>query len=59
MLFIMAFDSIQLITFDCYGTLIDWETGMLAALRPAIDLVSVAPGGRAKNQQPIEEHFVV
>ena len=30
----MAFDSIRLITFDCYGTLIDWETGMLAALRP-------------------------
>jgi len=30
----MAFDSIRLITFDCYGTLIDWENGMLAWLRP-------------------------
>jgi 2-haloacid dehalogenase len=30
----MAFKSIRLITFDCYGTLIDWEQGMLAALRP-------------------------
>lgn len=30
----MAFKSIRLITFDCYGTLIDWENGMLAALRP-------------------------
>ena len=30
----MAFASIRLITFDCYGTLIDWENGMLAALRP-------------------------
>ena len=30
----MAFESIRLITFDCYGTLIDWENGMLAALRP-------------------------
>jgi len=30
----MSFDSIRLITFDCYGTLIDWETGMLTALRP-------------------------
>jgi 2-haloacid dehalogenase len=29
----MAFESIRLITFDCYGTLIDWETGMLAAMR--------------------------
>lgn len=30
----MSFDSIRLITFDCYGTLINWESGMLAALRP-------------------------
>ncbi|HEY6305712.1 MAG TPA: HAD-IA family hydrolase, partial [Candidatus Angelobacter sp.] len=30
----MDFASIRLITFDCYGTLIDWETGMLAAMRP-------------------------
>jgi 2-haloacid dehalogenase len=30
----MNFKSIRLITFDCYGTLIDWETGMLASLRP-------------------------
>jgi 2-haloacid dehalogenase len=30
----MHFESIRLITFDCYGTLIDWEHGMLAALRP-------------------------
>lgn len=30
----MDVGSIRLITFDCYGTLIDWETGMLAALRP-------------------------
>lgn len=27
-------DLVRLITFDCYGTLIDWESGMLAALRP-------------------------
>jgi 2-haloacid dehalogenase len=29
----MDFSSVELITFDCYGTLIDWESGMLAALR--------------------------
>lgn len=34
MLAAMAFTSVRLITFDCYGTLIDWESGMLAALRP-------------------------
>jgi 2-haloacid dehalogenase len=33
MMDIMDFSSVELITFDCYGTLIDWETGMLAALR--------------------------
>lgn len=31
---LMPLDSIRLITFDCYGTLIDWESGMLRALRP-------------------------
>ena len=30
----MDVNSIRLITFDCYGTLIDWETGILSALRP-------------------------
>lgn len=30
----MDVGSVRLITFDCYGTMIDWETGMLAALRP-------------------------
>lgn len=29
----MDFSSIRLITFDCYGTLIDWETGILKSLR--------------------------
>jgi 2-haloacid dehalogenase len=24
------------LTFDCYGTLIDWETGLLGALRPLL-----------------------
>ena len=27
----------DILTFDCYGTIIDWETGILAALRPMID----------------------
>ena len=29
----MDLSSVELITFDCYGTLIDWETGILKALR--------------------------
>ncbi|MDO8476652.1 MAG: haloacid dehalogenase type II [Candidatus Rokubacteria bacterium] len=30
------FASKQVLSFDCYGTLIDWETGILAALRPIL-----------------------
>ncbi len=32
----LDFDSFDLLTFDCYGTLIDWEQGILAALRPLL-----------------------
>jgi 2-haloacid dehalogenase len=27
---------LEALTFDCYGTLIDWESGLLAALRPVL-----------------------
>ena len=30
----MELTDFKVLTFDCYGTLIDWETGMLAALKP-------------------------
>ncbi|MGD8451728.1 MAG: haloacid dehalogenase type II [Phycisphaerae bacterium] len=30
----MNLHDFQALTFDCYGTLIDWETGLLNALRP-------------------------
>ena len=29
----MKFGEFRVLTFDCYGTLIDWETGILAVLR--------------------------
>jgi 2-haloacid dehalogenase len=32
----LDFDSFDVLTFDCYGTLIDWEAGLLAAIRPAL-----------------------
>jgi len=31
---LLDFRRFEVITFDCYGTLIDWETGILNALRP-------------------------
>jgi 2-haloacid dehalogenase/putative hydrolase of the HAD superfamily len=33
----MKLTDFKVLTFDCYGTLIDWETGVLAALRPWLD----------------------
>ena len=33
----LDFDRYSVLTFDCYGTLIDWESGILAALRPVLD----------------------
>src|SRR5689334_1896120 len=32
----LDFAQFEAITFDCYGTLIDWESGILGALRPLL-----------------------
>jgi hypothetical protein len=32
----LDFDQFTALTFDCYGTLIDWESGLLGALRPLL-----------------------
>src|SRR5690242_13744281 len=32
----MRLTDFKVLTFDCYGTLIDWESGILAALRPLL-----------------------
>ena len=32
----LDFSGFRCITFDCYGTLIDWESGILGALRPVL-----------------------
>ncbi|HET9851650.1 MAG TPA: haloacid dehalogenase type II [Candidatus Limnocylindrales bacterium] len=32
----LDFDAFDVLTFDCYGTLIDWEAGLLAAMRPTL-----------------------
>ncbi len=33
----LDFDRARVLTFDCYGTLIDWESGILACLRPLLE----------------------
>jgi len=35
----MRLTDFKALTFDCYGTLIDWESGMVAALAPLVDRV--------------------
>ena len=32
----LEFTRFQVLTFDCYGTLINWETGIFSALRPIL-----------------------
>ena len=32
----LDFTRFQILTFDCYGTLIDWESGIFSALRPLL-----------------------
>jgi putative hydrolase of the HAD superfamily len=36
----MRLTDFKALTFDCYGTLIDWESGMVAALKPLTDQLS-------------------
>ena len=45
------FDRYDLLTFDCYGTLIDWETGIAAALRRAL------PGLAAVSDDELLEQY--
>jgi len=33
----LDFSSTEVVTFDCYGTLIDWETGIYNALQPIVE----------------------
>src|SRR5436305_11409008 len=53
----MPFASIRLITFDCYGTLIDWENGMLAALRPLLSRPLLPKDGRRVSDLQILELY--
>lgn len=45
-----ALADFKVLTFDCYGTLIDWESGMLAALQPLVDKAPAKPSREAVLQ---------
>jgi len=44
-------DAFDALTFDCYGTLIDWEAGLLAALREAL------PGADSVGDEALLETY--
>jgi 2-haloacid dehalogenase len=48
----VAFDRFRVLTFDCYGTLIDWETGIFSALRPIL-----ASHGKALTDSALLEMY--
>ena len=48
----MKLTNFKALTFDCYGTLIDWESGMVNALKPLTDRLAT-PLGR---DQILEAH---
>jgi 2-haloacid dehalogenase len=41
---VLDFTRFRALTFDCYGTLIDWETGILACVRPILAARGIRPG---------------
>ncbi len=48
----MRLTDFKVLTFDCYGTLIDWESGMIAALEPLTRRVAPA----LTRNQVLEAH---
>jgi 2-haloacid dehalogenase len=46
----LDFDQFDVLTFDCYGTLIDWETGIVSALRSILDAHQIT----ASDEQVLE-----
>jgi 2-haloacid dehalogenase len=48
---VLDFARYDVLTFDCYGTLIDWEAGLLAALRSAL------PNGAAVDDETLLEAY--
>ena len=49
---VMRISDFKVLTFDVYGTLIDWESGMIAALRPLTEQIP----GRLSRDQILEAH---
>lgn len=53
----LDFDHFEALTFDCYGTLIDWERGLLEALSTLLDRGDVGHGRLAADADELLAHF--
>ncbi|MGA7807364.1 haloacid dehalogenase type II [Bradyrhizobium sp.] len=54
----MKLTNYKVLTFDCYGTLIDWETGIIAALQPLLAKAATRPS-LAKAATPLATDLVL
>ena len=52
----MRVSDFSTLTFDCYGTLIDWESGMVAGLKPLTDKVAAQRGTPLTRNEILEAH---
>src|SRR6476469_8405787 len=50
----MQLSDFKALSFDCYGTLIDWETGIIEALQPLRQRSGVSPEELLAAYGPIE-----
>ena len=50
----MRLSDFRVLTFDCYGTLIDWESGIYAALRPLLQQVRQTAGQMLSRDAALE-----
>ncbi|KJV27334.1 haloacid dehalogenase [Aquitalea magnusonii] len=51
----MKLSDFKVLTFDCYGTLIDWETGIYNGLKPLIEKA----GFTSKSRDEILENYAI
>jgi 2-haloacid dehalogenase len=49
----LDFSQFEYLTFDCYGTLINWEAGILGALRPVLSAHRIELQGRELPDQEL------
>ena len=54
----IAFERIEALTFDCYGTLIDWEGGLLRELRGLLDVHDAAQPSDDRLLETFARHEV-